>query len=260
MSMNEHADSLARLREGRLFAGTWLSLGSPVVAEVCAHYGFDWMLLDLEHGCGSEAGVLAVLQATSGRRGAVIVRVPGLDAPLIGRVLDWGAAGVMVPHVRTAGEAAACVAAMRFAPRGKRGYSSSSRVFHYGIKTGQSPDPVPPPALLTQIECAEGVRNARAIAAIDGVDCLFIGPTDLRQDLESRPGFSEDVFQQAIESVTAAARESGIAAGILLSDPGQLDETRERGITCVAVSSDLKILRGGYERLRAAIPHDQPET
>ena len=123
----------AQLRERKPHFGTWLSSGSPVVTELAADSGFDWLLLDLEHGCGSEAALLPQLQAMRGSGAAAIVRVGAPHADLIARVLDLGADGIMVPHISTVSEAEACVRAMHYPPRGLRGVSRSVRAHGYGL-------------------------------------------------------------------------------------------------------------------------------
>ena len=114
--------SPATLLDKQPHLGTWLSIGSPVIAELAADSGFDWLLFDLEHGSGSEAALLPQLQAIRGTDTAGIVRVGAPHPDLIARVLDWGAQGIMVPHVNSAAEASNIVQAAHYPPRGSRGY------------------------------------------------------------------------------------------------------------------------------------------
>ncbi len=141
--------------------GTWLSIGSPVIAELAAQAGYDWVLLDLEHGCSSEASILPQLQAIRGTKTQAIVRVGAPYPDLIARVLDWGAHGIMIPHVNSAAEAARIVAATRYSPEGTRGYSRTVRVNDYGLRPIEQ---VRPPLIMAQIETIEGVNHAGAIA------------------------------------------------------------------------------------------------
>ncbi len=239
--------------------GAWLSMGSPVIAEIAAACGYDWALLDLEHGCESEAAVPSQLRAMRGGTTAAIVRVGAPHADLISRVLDWGARGIMVPHVNSAEAAEACVQAMHYPPRGKRGISRSARVYGYGLAV---PDSAPePPLFLAQIETIEGVENAVAIAAVDGVDVLFVGPADLQFDLRARPGLIKESYEDCLRHVVATATEAGKLSGILVRNKSDLPKMLALGFTYVAVDSDLAILRGGLvKNLQAARVASQSEA
>ena len=242
-----------KLRSRKPCLGTWLSMGSPIIAELCASIGFDWLLLDLEHGCATEACVLPILQATHGRGADVIVRVGSADATLIARVLDWGAAGIMVPHLSTPEQAKACVAAMRYPPDGVRGYSRSVRAFGYGLRPPADVSKAEPPILLAQIEDREGVVHAEAIARVDGVDALFVGPSDLKLSLSVGTESGEDGFEEALSTVVETARGAGKSSGILIRNVDTLAETVQRGFSCVAVDSDLGVVRTGYCVIMQAI-------
>jgi 2-dehydro-3-deoxyglucarate aldolase/4-hydroxy-2-oxoheptanedioate aldolase len=230
----------ARLRERQPSTGTWISTGSPVVAELAALRGFDWLLLDLEHGCGTEAALLAQLQAIRGTKAAAIVRVGAPHPDLIARVLDWGADGIMVPHVSSAAEAEACVRAMRYPPRGTRGVSRSVRAFNYGLSAFEPAEPV----FFAQIETVEAVERAADIARVDGVDVLFVGPADLRFDIQSRSEPARD-YAACLREVAGA----GKPCGILLRDPAEASELRTLGYTHIAFDTDIGILRAGYQRI-----------
>ncbi|MCX7007566.1 MAG: aldolase/citrate lyase family protein [Kiritimatiellaeota bacterium] len=234
----------ATLRDKKPRLGTWLSLGSPVVAELAAASGFDWLLLDLEHGCGSEAALLPQLQAIHGA--AAIVRVGAPHVDLIARVLDWGARGIMVPHVNTAAEAEALVQAAHYPPRGQRGYSRTVRAHGYGLR---SPDAAPAQLIFAQIETIEAVENARAIAQVAGVDVLFVGPADLNFDLKARPKMAKHSYAACLKQVVAAAASAGKACGILTRDAAELPALRKQGFIWIAVESDLAILRNSYQNL-----------
>ena len=232
-------------REKNPCLGTWLSIGSPVVAELAAESGFDWLLFDLEHGCTPEGTLLPQLQAIRGSGAVGIVRVGAPHPDLIARVLDWGSQGIMVPHVNSADEAASVVEAAYYAPRGRRGYSRTVRAHHYGLR---SPADTPAPILMPQIETVEGVNHARDIAQVDGVDVLFVGPADLQLDLENRAGPALGSFSQCLEIVVAAARSAGKQAGILVRELADVPRHRELGFTHIAVDSDLAILRKAWQQ------------
>ncbi|HYF36809.1 MAG TPA: aldolase/citrate lyase family protein [Prosthecobacter sp.] len=244
--------SLAQLRQPIPSFGTWLGFGSPAIAELAGDSGFDWLLLDLEHGCEGEAALPNQLRALKG--GAVpIVRVGAAYMDLIGRALDWGALGIMVPHVNSAEEAAACVQALWYPPQGKRGVSRSCRAAGYGLRPPQGPDEVLKPFFMAQIETIESVACAAEIAAVDGVDVLFIGPADLQFDLRARPGLTGDDYETCLRRVVAAASSAGKASGILLRDPADIGRHLKLGFTHVAIDSDVAIMRRGFQQaLQAA--------
>lgn len=227
----------------KLALGTWLSIGSPVIAELAALCGFDWVLLDLEHGCGTEATILPQIQAIRGTATSAIVRVGAPHPELIARVLDWGAHGIMVPHVNSAAEAEGIVRATRYAPHGSRGFSRTVRANDYGLRPVET---VRPPRVMAQIETVEGVKNASGIARVDGVDVLFIGPADLRHDLLHRGDAAPGDYDQCLSLVLEAARNAGKPVGILVRDPADLPKHLDLGFTHIAVDSDLAILRQSY--------------
>ena len=236
----------AGLREKKRHLGTWLSVGSPVIAELAAESGFDWLLLDLEHGCGSEAALLSQLQAVRNSGVAAMVRVGAPHPDLVARVLDWGADGLMIPHVSTAAEAEACVRAAHYPPRGRRGVSRTVRAYGYGLRPPADGQP-PAPLILTQIETVAGVNNAGAIASVDGVDALFVGPADLSFELKLQP--AAPAYDDCLATVSGAAASAGKQCGILLRRLEDLPRLQAQGFTWLAVDSDLAILREGFRRI-----------
>ena len=230
----------------RLTLGTWLSIGSPVILELAAVCGLDWVLLDLEHGCGSEADVPEQLRAVRGGPTRGIVRVPSDRPDLVARMLDHGADGVMVPHVDRAEQAEQFVRAASYPPRGQRGVSRTVRAHDYGLRPL---DGRPAPLLIAQIETLDAVREAAGIARVDGIDVLFVGPADLQHDPAVRHPKAEAGFEECLDRVVAAAHAAGKAAGILVRDPGDLPRRMEQGFTFVAVQSDVAILRDAFRSL-----------
>lgn len=231
-----------------LALGSWISSGLPLIAELAVQYPFHWLLLDFEHGHASDACLPEMLRAIGRVSTAIIVRVPYLDPAAIARALDWGADGIMLPRVRSASEAKDCVAAMRYAPFGSRGYSSSVRAYDFG-KTPPADTHEVAPILFVQIEDVEGVRECEAIAAVEGVDVLFVGPADLKIDLAGQQTPAKLTFDKAISHVSRTAATYGKGAGILLRDHQQTKAMQAIGFNCIAVDSDIAILRKGYERI-----------
>lgn len=225
--------------------GTWVSTGSPVVADLVSCFSFDWLLLDLEHGSAPESQLPEIIRTIRNEEVRVIVRVPDLNAATIARVLDWGADGIMLPHVSSAQEAQECVVAMRYTPLGKRGYSSTVRAYQYGLKPPSDPNLVET-LFFAQIENCDGVRHVDEIAAVDGVDVLFVGPADLKLALEHQNGDQRIEFDDALKQVATAALSHGKKAGILLRDRSSYSNLRALGYSNIAIDSDLGILRKGY--------------
>lgn len=231
------------LRERKQHLGTWLSIGSPVIAELAAQSGFDWLLFDLEHGCASESALLAQLQAAHDV--TKIVRVGAPHADLIARVLDWGADGIMVPHVSSAAEAEACVKAMRYPPRGTRGVSRSVRAYGYGLQPFEPAEPI----FFAQIETLEAVERAAEIAQVDGVDVLFVGPADLQFDIKARSLSATRDYAGCLAHVAKAAASAGKLSGLLLREHIERPRLHAIGFTHFAIDSDLGILRAGYQSI-----------
>jgi 2-keto-3-deoxy-L-rhamnonate aldolase RhmA len=241
-------DTMHTTVAGDLRIGTWLSLGSPVAAELAALCGLAWVLLDLEHGSGSEADLLAQLASLRGSGTLGVVRVAGLDAAQIGRVLDQGAHGIMVPHVNSAAEAREIVMAAAYPPRGRRGFSRTVRAHDYGLR---SVDTTPPPLLVAQIETAAAVAEAGAIAEVGGIDVLFVGPADLERDLAGQPAGKVPDFETCVARVATAARAAGKAAGILVRSPAELPLRQRQGFSLIAVQSDVALLRDAFQAIVA---------
>jgi 2-dehydro-3-deoxyglucarate aldolase/4-hydroxy-2-oxoheptanedioate aldolase len=226
-----------------LHLGTWISTGSAAVAELAALCGLDWLLLDLEHGCESEAVVPGQLRTLRGTGTLGIVRVGAPHADLIGRVLDWGAAGVMVPHVESATAAEAIVQAAHHAPRGRRGFSRTVPACGYGLR---SPEDRGLPLLHAQIETVAGVKACAEIAAVEGIDVLFVGPADLQHDLGRLGADAPFDYLDCLQTVAGAARAAGKACGILLREAADLPRHRALGYSHIVVDSDLSILRKAW--------------
>jgi 4-hydroxy-2-oxoheptanedioate aldolase len=231
-----------------------MNLGSPITVEVAGLAGFDWLLIDHEHGPGGEDTLVCQLQAAAATPVFPIVRIAANETPRFKRVLDQGALGVMVPFVSTAAEAQAAVAAMRYPPHGVRGVAK----FHRGAAFGANFEDYYTNAhhrLLTimQIETEQAVDNIDAIAAVDGADVLFVGPADLSYNLGIRDQLDHPRFVAALKRVSAAAEKNRKAAGILIHNPAMVSKCRELGYTFVALGSDGGAVRTGLLQFVAAL-------
>lgn len=228
-----------RVLAGEMLLGTFVMLGSPPAAEITARAGFDWLLIDLEHGMVGDDHLLPMLLALKGTDVTPIVRVESGTRARVGRVLDLGAEGVMVPQVHSPEEAAEAAAWLRYQPGGQRGVALFTRGLTYGTG-GHAAVAARHEDLLgiVQIESRRALGSVEEIAAIDGVDVLFVGPTDLSHAL-GIPGQVEDPrFEAAISRVALAARKHGKAAGVLLWGPADAARYAALGYTFLAISSD----------------------
>jgi len=234
--------------------GTFLNLGSPMTVEIAGLAGFDWLLIDHEHGPGGQDTLLHQLHAASATPAFPVVRIAQNEPPRFKRVLDMGALGVMVPYVSTAAEAKAAVQAMRYPPHGIRGVAK----FHRGAGFGGDFEEYYLHAherLLTviQIETPEAVKNIDDIAAVDGADVLFVGPTDLSYNLGIRDQLESPQFTDILRQISEAAQRHGKAAGILVHIPTLVPKVRELGYTFTAFGSDGGAVRAGLLGLVATL-------
>jgi 2-keto-3-deoxy-L-rhamnonate aldolase RhmA len=247
-----------RVLDGETLVGTFLILGSPAIAEICARGGFDWVLVDLEHGMVGDDHLLPVLLAITGRGAAALVRVESGARSRVGRALDLGAEGVMVPQVQSAEEAADVAGWLRYQPGGQRGIALFTRGMDYG-SMGHAAVASRHEQLvgIVQVESRAALAAARDIAAIEGVDVLFVGPTDLSHSLGVPGRLDDRAFEEAIAEVAAAAREAGKAAGVFVWDPTDVPRYLALGYTFLALSSDGSIIeramRSALADVRAAV-------
>jgi 4-hydroxy-2-oxoheptanedioate aldolase len=220
-----------------------------VTAELMANAGYDWGLIDLEHGAGDERDVLVQMQALSAGGAIGIVRVESTVRQRVHRVLDFGVHGIMFPRIDSAVEAKAAVSAMRYPPAGVRGVAFSNRAGGYG--SNFRPYLAASAALITvvQIESPTAVQNADAIAAIDGVDVLFVGPSDLSHSMGMLGNFEHPDFVAAIQRTATAARSHGKQCGILLPAPKDFKHYYDLGYRFIASGSDAVLLNNAARAL-----------
>lgn len=242
-----------RVQAGETLFGVWSDLGSPLAAELLANAGFDWVTIDLEHGAATEADLIAHLLAVELRGAAPIVRPQSAERLRIGRALDMGANGIVVPRLDTAEQAREAVTFLRYPPAGGRGVALRTRGAHLGaIGHGDVATVNAEIVGIIQIETQGGLNEADAIAALDGVDILFVGPADLSHSLGVPGRFAEPVYQDALRTVVAACRRHGKAAGILLYDHASFGPHLELGFTFIGLGADGAFVAGGAKAALAA--------
>ena len=233
-----------RIREGAATRGTMLNLGSALAAEVCAISGFDWLLVDLEHGAGGEEALLGQIFAGAAHSVPVIVRVEAAERIRVGHVLDLGVAGVMFPRLNTPEEVTEALRHLWYPPAGDRGVASYNRAREFG-GDGRTPEDVNDSLLsVIQIETATALENVEAIAAIPGVDVLFVGPSDLSTSMGIPGQMEAPALLAAFDRVIAAARKNKISVAILAADESRVEPLSARGFDFIAVGSDSSLLRG----------------
>src|SRR6476660_377248 len=238
------ADFAARLRNRQPVLGYWSVIDSPVSTEWLAHVGWDYIALDLQHGLIGYSGMVAGLTAIDASGSTVgMIRVEANDPTPIGRALDAGAAGVIVPLINTAEEAAKAVAAATYPPNGIRSYGPMRAQLRIG--------PTPAVAnsdtvVLAMIETPQGLENVESICATEGLAGIYVGPSDLRLAVggaHSQDPAVDDEFEAALVRVREAAANAGIAAGIHTPDGTTASRRLAEGFTFASVASDLTHLK-----------------
>jgi 4-hydroxy-2-oxoheptanedioate aldolase len=237
--VNEFKRALA---EGRPQIGLWCNLASNLAAEVVAASGFDWLMLDTEHAPNEIDMVLSQLQAVAAYPTSAVVRPPWNDMVMIKRFLDVGAQSLLLPYVQNADEARRAVAATRYPPVGQRGVTRVSRATRFGRVPDWAQRAEDELCVLVQVESRQALGNIEAIAAVPGIDGIFIGPADLAADLghNGNPGHPE--VKAAIENAIGRIRKAGKPAGILVLDEPTAHRCLELGASFVAVGLDIDIL------------------
>ena len=243
----------SRLAEAdRAQIGMWVCSGSPVIAEIAAGSGVDWLLIDMEHSANSLESVLHQLQAVAPYPVAPLVRVPWNDAVIIKQVLDLGAQNIIVPMVSSPAEAEAAVAATRYPPHGVRGVGSAlSRSARWNRVDRYLQDAAAHICLVVQIETEAGVERAAEIAAVDGVDAVFVGPSDLAASLGRLGQQTHPDVVDAVTRTFSAVKATGTAVGVNAFDPTGAEAYIARGADFVAVGADVAMLARASEALAA---------
>jgi 2-keto-3-deoxy-L-rhamnonate aldolase RhmA len=246
----------ARLAAGEATVGTFLGLASPVAVEVCAAAGPDWLLLDLEHGGGGEEQVGPTVLAAAAYGVPTVVRAETDARIRLGRVLDLGAAGVMLPRLDSAGQVAEALRHLRYPPAGDRGVATYNRACRFGLDPEALDRANGELLCVVQVESAAAVAEADAIAALDGVDVLFVGPRDLSHDLGVPGDVTAPAYLDALATVRAAAARHGKACGLLVGDGAAARRLAGEGWGFVGVGSDSTLLADALRAELAAARSD----
>jgi 4-hydroxy-2-oxoheptanedioate aldolase len=229
------------LRQGQPSFGGWSTLADSVSAELMGGAGFDWVIVDTQHGSVTNADLVRVIQALALGGTSAVVRVPWTDAATIMRVLDVGAAGVIVPMVNTPEEAALAASALRYPPAGIRSMGPTRGGF---VSTAAANDDA---VLLVMIETAEALDRVEEIAAVPGVDGLFVGPVDLALSLGlplDWTGTHPDVLA-AMDRIVVAAEKASVFVGTVSSSANHAKDLVGRGVKFVSLGADVGYIRAG---------------
>ncbi len=239
---------------GELLSGTFLNLGSSISVEIAGQCGFDWFMIDLEHGSGNWEVLGRQLQALNGSATAPVVRLPENQPMLFKRALDMGASGVMIPQIGSVEEAKQAVASLRYPPEGIRGAAGSPRASGFGSNFNEYFARANKELItIIQIERKEALDCIDEIAAVDGVDVLFIGPLDLSISMGIPMQFDHPLFLEARRIVVKAALKAGKAAGLTIPNTDQLEEAYDTGFTFLAIGSDTALISQGLRQIASAI-------
>jgi 2-keto-3-deoxy-L-rhamnonate aldolase RhmA len=241
-----------RVLRRELMGGTFLNLGSSLTAEMAGRAGFDWLLIDMEHGAGNRHELLVQLQAIESTPAAPIVRIAWNDPVLFKRVLDLGPSGIMVPYIQSAEEARRAVAAMRYPPAGVRGVALMNRACGFGIDFDEYFQNANSKLLtVVQVETQSAIDQADEIASVDGVDVVFVGPLDLSVNMGIPREWGHPRIQAAFDKVATACRKTGKAAGLLLFK-SEVERAVADGFSFLAISSDGALAAKGLTEAAAA--------
>jgi 4-hydroxy-2-oxoheptanedioate aldolase len=237
------------IAQGRLQIGLWSSLCSNIAVEVIAASGFDWLLLDTEHSPNEIPDLVSQLQACARGTATPIVRPAWNDTVLIKRVLDVGTQSVLIPYVQNVAEAERAVQAVRYPPAGVRGVAVASRASNYGRITDYLKKANSEICLLVQVETRSALGELEKIAKVEGIDGVFIGPSDLAASLGHIGNPQHPDVQKALEDAARRLKAVGKPAGILTANEEEARRYIDWGYTFVAVGADLGLLARGADAL-----------
>ncbi len=240
----------AALKAGQPQIGLWLNMGEALMAEIAGHAGFDWLVIDGEHGPNDVRSILAQLQALSASPSEVVVRPPIGETWVIKQMLDIGARTLLVPMVDSAEQAKELVRAVRYPPHGVRGVGAAvARASNFNNIADYAHTAADEICLLVQVETMAAIRDLENIVAVDGVDGVFIGPADLSADMGYLGNADAPEVQEVIEKALGTIVSSGKAAGILTFSESLNRRYLELGATFVAVGADVTEFAGALANL-----------
>ncbi|HEV2487292.1 MAG TPA: HpcH/HpaI aldolase/citrate lyase family protein [Terracidiphilus sp.] len=237
------------LAKGERQVGLWSGLASPIAVEILAGAGFDWIVIDGEHGPNDISTLLPQLLAMRGGTAEPVFRIPWNDMVIIKRALDVGARTLLIPFVQNAEEARRAVAATRYPPMGIRGVSVTPRANDYGRIQNYHKNAHLDTCVLVQVETRAALKEIEAIAAVEGVDGIFIGPSDLAADFGYLGNSKHPDVQEALKDAATRIRAAGKAAGMLTGNLDDVEPLIAMGFNFTAVGSDVGILAHGAEQL-----------
>ena len=249
------------VQSGDTLHGTWINMGSLVSAEIIGRAGFDWVLIDLEHGAGDEAIMYNQLQVLGGLDTTPIVRIDDITRPNVQHILDAGASGIMFPQIQTEKDAEAAVKMMYYPPRGTRGTARAVRAMGFGRTADAYVADLDKTVLgIVQIETVSALKHIDAIAAVEGVDVLFVGPFDLTTALGIFGQLDHLLYQHAIRDVSVAAKKHGKATGVLLRDPKEYHMYYDLGYRFLACGADGAFVRQGADDMVKQLNYAKSKT
>ncbi|RYD68470.1 MAG: 2-dehydro-3-deoxyglucarate aldolase [Sphingomonadales bacterium] len=237
-----------RLDAGQPVLGTFLKINSPALVELIGLAGFDFVIIDTEHGCFTHADVENLIRAAEVTGMSAIVRTPDAGDSAILHALDSGAAGVQVPGLSSAAEAARAVRSARYHPLGQRGFARANRAAGYGAAPLKEYfERANRTLLAVHVENREMVEDIEALCALDTLDIVFLGAADLSQSY-GVPG-EQDALQvrTALDRVTSVALAAGRDVGAVAATPAEMDAMMEKGVRYIVWQSDIAMLRGALQ-------------
>lgn len=252
----------SRVRSGEVLVGTWMSGCNLVYAELCSLANLDFVIIDMEHGLIGLEDIVPILQALrAGGKTAALVRVPSHDATMIARVLDRGVDGIVVPKVEDVSEARGIVAAAKYPTAGTRGVAIGViRASQYGMNPGYRRTANDEILICLQIESRRAVDHASTIAAVDGVDVLFIGPSDLAADMDLEGPINTQTLIGVIDGVISTLCKQGFRVGTIPHAGRDWQSLAQMGVTLHATGSDFQFLRQGIASIKSTVAGNRTGT
>ena len=247
--------------KGEPVLAAWLSMGSPIAAEIVANAGYDAVIMDHEHGPGDLLNAVSLMQAASESGATPMMRVPWNDTVYIKRALDIGVMGIIVPYIQNAAEAEAAVAACRYPTTGVRGVAPhAGRCSRWGTRLKDYLDAMPDDLLVAcQIETEEAVDNIEEIAAVDGVDMLFLGPSDISASIGHMLQLQEPAVIRLIQRAERKMRATGKLLGTVTRPGKSVNWTFERGYDMVIAGGDARLLQTAAASQVGSFRDDPPK-